>query len=154
MQFTRGFSVKRRLVNWSSLAVVLAVTATGMHFYLHPSVARLVRHVDVKLPQPKDFPTSGNVQIFQSPAELRAAFPGATVDPADAVDFEREDLVQIVWEGHIDDHQPRVWTARAGGRRLIFYEDASLWGSTSDCFCRVLREEWFAVPKGVDVTVN
>jgi len=39
------------------------------------------------------------------------------------------------------------------GRRLAFHEERT-WGPASDCFCRLLRVEWFAVPKGATVSVD
>jgi hypothetical protein len=91
---------------------------------------------------------------FHSLSQLDDQMPDAKVDTSSPVDFNREDLVQVKWEGHLHAGHPWGWTARAGGRYLAFHEQTPSWGAASDCFCRALLEKWFAVPKGSSITVG
>lgn len=147
--------MKRRIVTWTTLLLVVLLAAVGMRRYLAPSADVLVRPVKVSHTWDWEFPESSEMTVFQSRAQLEAAYPDARTDPTGAVDFDREDLVQIRWEGHFCRKEAHAWTARAGGRWLMFHEDRPAEWATdaTDCFCRLMREEWYAMPKGVNVSM-
>lgn len=136
----------RRTMTWTVIAATVALTSIGMRWYLLPSAGRGVREVRVRRPSPGEFPTPGRMDVFDNRAQLEAAYPGVAFEPADAVDFSREKLVQIGWEGHFCRDTPLVCDARAGGRWAMFHDQPTC-GTTHDCFCRLLLDRWFAVPK-------